>query len=107
MRGCLLPGRVPHEVSDSIIRTYQRDWKKYSVECLKKIFEIMWKEIDQIIRDSAKQYRKLCFFLEGRAKHRLESCRERCEKLIESFSDLELKRPYTNDHQLAHMKSQY
>ena len=67
----------------------------------------MWREIEQIIRNSAKQYRKLRYFLEGRAKQRLESCKERCENLIESFSGLELGRSYTNNNQVAQMKSQY
>ncbi|CAG8571670.1 7429_t:CDS:2, partial [Paraglomus occultum] len=106
-RGCLLPGRIPHEVSDFIIRPYQYHWKQHSTQCLKKMVDILWREIEQIIRDSAKQYRKLCHFLEGRAKKRLESCKERCEKLIESFSDLEFKRSYTSDNQIAHSMSEY
>ncbi|CAG8589271.1 7144_t:CDS:2, partial [Paraglomus brasilianum] len=106
-RGCLLPGRVPHEVSDSIIRTYQRHWKEHSTQCLKNMFDIMWGEIEQIIRNSTKQYKKLRFFLEGHAKQRLESRKVNCEELIESFSDLEFKRSYTNDNRIAEMKNEY
>ncbi|CAG8639333.1 794_t:CDS:2, partial [Paraglomus brasilianum] len=103
----LLPGRVPHEVSDSIIRTYQRHWEKHSTQYLKNMFDMMWGEIEQIIRDSAKQYKKLRFFLEGHAKRRLEARKVKCEELIESFSDLEFRRSYTNDNRIAEMKSKY
>ncbi|CAG8570931.1 6844_t:CDS:2 [Paraglomus occultum] len=102
-----LPSRVPYKVPNDIIKKYQRHWKEHSTQCLEKIFDIFWKEIEQIIRNSAKQYKKLCLFLEGRAKKRLESCKERCEKLIELFSDLELKKPYTEDDQITRNKSVY
>ncbi|RHZ78948.1 hypothetical protein Glove_153g31 [Diversispora epigaea] len=96
-RGRLLPGFIPYSSAITIIKDTQIKWKSLSLECLNKIYEIMFDFVNDSINQTFSRFPLLDGEMKIRANKCLDDCKETTLKYINFISEMEINQPFTID----------